>query len=181
MDKSVTHTFRSSLLDELEQVTHDLVEGETVIRRALGRLWQVMNDDPDQKDHDGTVVPKREEEDDEADTDDEEGRRLARAPDLTPPAYKIFLSSLSNSTPTNGTGGPHSIENELPTLEKSLATLRELQDDGREYVERLQEIRDGLGDIRAQRDNIWEFVRELAVVEMADAAHMCNNANSGNY
>jgi hypothetical protein len=59
---------------------------------------------------------------------------------------------------------------QLESLEKSLATLRELQDDGREYAERLQEIREGLGEVRAQRDCIWDMVRERVVMEMQDAA-----------
>jgi uncharacterized coiled-coil DUF342 family protein len=59
---------------------------------------------------------------------------------------------------------------QLESLEKSLATLRELQDDGREYVERLQEIREGLGEVRAQRNGIWDMVRERVVLEMQDVA-----------
>ena len=56
------------------------------------------------------------------------------------------------------------------TLEKSLATLRELQDDGREYVERLEEIREGLGEARTQRDGVWELVRKKAIQELRDVA-----------
>jgi DNA-binding Lrp family transcriptional regulator len=61
-------------------------------------------------------------------------------------------------------------ENQLSRLEKSLAILRELQDDGREYVERLSEIREGLGDVRAQRNVIWNMVRERAVKELQETA-----------
>ena len=171
MDKAVTHTFRSSLLDELEHATNGLIEGEATVRRALGRLWQVISEDPDQRTGDASLVPKREEEYDEPEGQNEKARRLSRAPDLTPSIHKLFLLSYSN-------GGPPvfepshfaSPEMQLDTLEKSLATLRELQDDGREYVERLQEIREGLGEVRAQRNGVWDMVRERAIKELQEVA-----------
>lgn len=170
MDKAVTHTFRSSLLDELEHATNGLIEGEANMRRALGRLWQAMSEDLDKQNGDASVVPKREDEDNPPE-DQGDRNRLSRAPDLTPIVHKLFLLSHSN-------GGPPvfepshfaSPEMQLDNLEKSLAALRELQDDGREYVERLQEIREGLGDVRAQREGIWTFVREGAIAELHEAA-----------
>ncbi|GLB36424.1 hypothetical protein LshimejAT787_0307120 [Lyophyllum shimeji] len=95
MEKSVTHTFRSNLLDELEQATNGLIEGEATMKRAIGRLWQVMSEDPDEKPGESSVVPKREDEDAAAagEEDDERARRLAHAPDLTPPVHKLFLLS----------------------------------------------------------------------------------------
>ncbi|TEB39366.1 hypothetical protein FA13DRAFT_1725355 [Coprinellus micaceus] len=168
MDKSVTHTFRSRLLDELEQATNGLIEGETTLRRALGRLWQAMSEDPDKKEK-SSVVPKREEEDEQP--QDPRAQRVARAPDLTPPTHKIFLISHPNGAPPGYDPDPtHFKEKQMETLEKSLAALRELQDDGREYVERLQEIREGLGDVKAQRNIIWDVVRERAIKELQDAA-----------
>jgi hypothetical protein len=180
MDKAVTHTFRSSLLDELEYATNGLIEGEATMRRALGRLWLVLSEDPDKPPTDGSssLVPKLEDE------DEGDGRdRLARAPDLTPLTFKHLLPSYpsnnnSNSNNNNNSAqGPAfepshivSPEMQLENLEKGLATLRELQDDGREYVERLQEIREGLGEVRAQRNGVWEMVREKAVKELQDAA-----------
>lgn len=137
----MTHTFRSSLLDELEHATNGLIEGEANMRRALGRLWQAMSEDPDKQPGDASVVPKREDEDNSPEDQGDQDSRLSRAPDLTPIVHKLFLLSHSN-------GGPPvfepshfaSPEMQLDNLEKSLAALRELQDDGREYVERLQEI-----------------------------------------
>lgn len=172
MDKSVTHTFRSGLLDELEHATNGLIEGEGVMRKALGRLWQVINEDTDKRlKDDASVIPKREEREEDPEELDDTARKIARAPDLTPAVHKLFLLSHSN-------GGPPVIEpshfaspeNQLESLEKALATLRELQDDGREYVERLQEIREGLGDVRAQRNGIWDMVRERAVRELQEVA-----------
>ncbi|KAF8226104.1 hypothetical protein L208DRAFT_1425248 [Tricholoma matsutake] len=170
MDKAVTHTFRSSLLDELEHATNELIEGEAMMKRALGKLWYVMGEDPDQRSGEASLVLKREEELDTEDQDDR-SRRLARAPDLTLPIHKLFLLSYpSGGPPVFEPSHFASPEMQLESLEKSLATLRELQDDGREYVERLQEIREGLGEVRAQRNSIWDMVRERVVMEMQDAA-----------
>jgi hypothetical protein len=170
MDKSVTHTFRSSLLDELEQVTNGLVEGEATLKRALGRLWQVMSETPDKTEGNTTLVPKREDEDDDTDGHDDQARRVARAPDLTPSTHRIFLTAFPQGIPSNTASHFSMPENQSSRLEKSLAILRELQDDGREYVERLSEIREGLADVRAQRNIIWNMVRERAVKELQEAA-----------
>ncbi|KII93398.1 hypothetical protein PLICRDRAFT_35598 [Plicaturopsis crispa FD-325 SS-3] len=171
MDKAVTHSFRSSLLDELEQATNGLIEGEATMRKALGRLWEVIGEDPDKRPSD-SFVPKREEEEDMTGEEDERDRRVSRAPDLTPSADKLFLLAYTNggAPPVFEPSHFSSPEMQRETLEKSLATLRELQDDGREYVERLEEIREGLGDVSAQRDTIWEMVRERALKELQDVA-----------
>lgn len=172
MDKSVTHTFRSSLLDELEQATNNLIEGEATMRKAMGRMWQVIAEDADKTTGDSAdpVVPlKREEEDEDDGVDREEDdceRRYASAPDLTPATHKLFLSQPAAFEQSQFVAP----EAQLDRLEKSVAIIRELQDDGREYVERLEEIREGLGDVRAQRNVIWEMVREHAVKELQDAA-----------
>lgn len=180
LDKSITHTFRSSLLDELEHATNGLIEGEATVKRALGRLWQVMSEDPDMKTGEAPMVPKREDADDEPDELDDQARRLARAPDLTPATHKLFLLSYPSEAPPNHDPSHFTVpETQLNTLEKNLATLRELKDDGREYVERLQEIREGLGDARAQRNVIWNTVRERAVRELQEAAFAHAASQSG--
>ncbi|PFH49213.1 hypothetical protein AMATHDRAFT_63591 [Amanita thiersii Skay4041] len=172
MDRSVTHTFRSKLLDELENATNGLIEGEATMKRALGRLWEVINEDPDRSLKSYSVVPKREDDEEEDESEEQRReRRIARAPDLTPIVHKLFLTPYSNGT-VPGFEPSHFAPPDLQfsTLEKALASLRELQDDGREYVERLQEIREGLGDIRAQRNGIWDLVRERAIKELQDTA-----------
>jgi hypothetical protein len=174
LDKSVRHTFSSNLLDELESATNGLIEGETTIKRALGRLWEVINEDPDRSPEGYSVVPKREDDEIDTNNDPEEQRRerrLARAPDLTPAPHKLFLTPYTNGS-VPGFEPSHFAPPDLQftTLEKALAALRELQDDGREYIERLQEIRGGLGDIRAQRDRIWDLVRERGIKELQEAA-----------
>lgn len=161
LDKSVTYSFRSKLLDELEQATNSLIEGEATMRRALGRLWQAINED-----RAPSIVTKKEE--DESADKDERPQRLVRAPDLTPPIHKLFLLSY-----TNGTGlepSHFAPETQMESLEKSMAVLRELADDGREYVERLAEIGESIGDAKAQRNAVWNMVRERAIKELQDAA-----------
>lgn len=172
LDKSTTHTYRSHLLDEMEQVTNNLIEGETVLRRALGRLWQAVNEDPPKSPAaDQGVVPKQEDEGD-ATEKSQADQRAVRAPDLTPAIHKIFLSSYPEQPspmfdPSQFTLPDQPLEN----LEKSMAALRELQDDGREYVERLEEIREGLGFARTQRNGVWNLVRERALKELQDTAY----------
>ena len=170
MDQSVEHSFRSSLLDELEYATNSLIEGEVVMKRALGRLWQVINDDPSKHDEEEEVVPKREDADSNVD-EDELGHTYPRARDVIPSTHKLFLTLYpDNGSPPLGSSQFPSVEIQQDGLEKALATMRELQDDGREYVERLEEIREGLGEARSQRSIVWEMVREKAVREMQDAA-----------
>ncbi|KAI0322288.1 hypothetical protein OF83DRAFT_1161287 [Amylostereum chailletii] len=171
MDRAVTHSFRSHLLQELEHTTNGLIEGEAGMKRALGKLWQVLSEDPDRVRGTEAIVPKREDED--GDNDDDESRRIARGPDLTPPVHKIFLVPYGNGNGNgNGFEASHFAqpETQAETLEKSLAALREFRDDRREYVERLEEIREGLGDARAQRDAVWRVVRTNAVKELQTMA-----------
>jgi len=171
MDKAVTHSFRSSLLDELEQATNGLIEGESTLRRALGRLWQAISDSPHGTSENNSLVPKREDQEG-GDEQDEREQRLARGPDLTPSTHRLFLSTHTNGPPVFDPSQFVSPELQLETLEKSLATLRELQDDGREYVERLTEIREGLGDAKAQRNMIWDKVREKAVESLKEEVYL---------
>lgn len=171
LDKSVTQTYRSEILDEQEQATNTLIQGEEAFRRALGRLFQVMTEDPDKPSSstDADVVPKREDED--MGEEEEKERRLARAPDLMPVTHKLFLTRYASQ-------GDHGYESSQFThpdvqqenLEKSLAQLRDLQDDQREYVERLEEIRDTLGEVRLQRDAVWGVVRRKAIEELEQTA-----------
>jgi hypothetical protein len=172
MDKGVTHSFRSLMLEDLERATNGLIEGEAGMKRAFGRLWEVLSKDPDQVHLKDAVIPKREDESEDANGEGEKERRLGRAPDLLPPpTQKLFIVSYPNG------GSPvfdpsHFVhpDTQRDNLEKSLSTLRELQDDVREYVERLEEIRESLGDIRAQRDEVWTMVRSNALQELQRVA-----------
>ena len=92
-----------------------------------------MSENPDEVGVGTSLVPKREDEAEDNDADN----RLARAPDLNPVVHKLFLSPNQESIFDNTQFSR--AEMQLDKLEKSLSNLRELQDDGREYVERLEE------------------------------------------
>ncbi|KAH8835424.1 hypothetical protein DL96DRAFT_1702408 [Flagelloscypha sp. PMI_526] len=179
MDKAVTHTFRSNLLYELEESTNRLIEGEAEMKRTLGRLWQVINESArvsiDPNDDNEPIEPKEEEGEEQGGTAQEKiqkerrrerAKRLARAPDVTPAARKVFLFG-EEDMPGQTT---HFHIHDHDNLEKFISTLHELADDGREYVERLEEIRNGLGDVRWQRDCMWEDVRLRAIGELHETA-----------
>lgn len=180
----MAHSFRTHLLKDLQQTIDNLIEGESTMKRALGRLQQVMSEDPDQgasgssssrtgtrEADEGMAVAKREEADDEGvdeDAVDREGR-FARAPDLSLPMHKLFLTPLTNGGPAifepSHFGSP---QMQLEQLEKSLGTLRDLQDDSQEYVERLEEVRETLGEVTRQRDMVWTKIREGALEELKE-------------
>lgn len=163
MDRSMIHTFRSGLLDELEHATNSLIEGEAVLKRALGRLWQAINEDSCTSREEEEVVPKREDGDSSVDEDE--------SIFLVPGTHKVFLETYPESgPPVHDSSHFAAPDMQQETLEKAMATLRELQDDGREYVEKLEEIREGLGEARLHRSVVWETAREKAIKEMQDAA-----------
>lgn len=164
LDKGVTQAFRSKMLDELEQSTNGIIEQEGHLRRALGRLWQALSEDPDAPLEGAHVIPKREDED--MDGENDRDRRLARAPNLEPITHKLFLTRFSIDANTNF--DPPTMEVQTENMEKSLSVLRDFQDDGREYIERLEEIRDGVGYVRKQRDAIWDIVRQKAIDELRE-------------
>ena len=167
MDRSVTHSFRSPMLEDLERATNGLIEGEADMKRAFGRLWEVLSKDPDQARPKDVVIPKQEDEGEGTNAESERERRLARAPDLAPPTQKLFIVTYPNGgSPVFDPSQFVHPDMQRDNLEKSLSTLRELQDDVREYVERLEEIRESLGDLRAQRDEVWTMVRTNSLQEL---------------
>lgn len=181
LDKSITRTFRSHQLDDLERGVSATIEAAAVMKKALGRLWQALSEDPDRQmvhTPQPTLIPKEEPDsengDEDEDMDGEQARRIARAPDLTPSTHKIFLSEFhpelhSTLDPTQSLLGL-TPEAEQDRMIKGLAALREVQDDGREFVERLEEIRDSLGDIRNKRNIVWDIIRRKALVEMKETS-----------
>ncbi|KAI5124438.1 hypothetical protein M0805_008322 [Coniferiporia weirii] len=172
LDPAMAHSYRTHLLSDLQQTAENLAQGEAALTRALGRLWKVLSEeeemaDDGSRDAEGTGAAKREEGEYEDDDMSERGRRLARAPDVTPPSHKLFLTPFPNGG-TNMLEPSHfgSPQMQLENMEKSFGTLWELQDDSREYVDRLGEIRESLGDVRRQRDVLWTKIREQALEEL---------------
>ncbi|THH09879.1 hypothetical protein EW145_g1701 [Phellinidium pouzarii] len=174
LDPAMAHSYRTHLLGDLQQTTENLIQGEATLSSALGRLWKVLSeeehvfvDNNEVGSAEGVDVAKREEGEDDDDDMSDRGRRLARAPDVTPPSHKLFLTPFLNEG-TNMLEPSHfgSPQMQLENMEKSFGALRELQDDSREYVERLQEIRESLGEVRRQRDLLWMKIREQALEEL---------------
>ena len=167
LDPAMTHSFRTHVLRDLQQTTENLIQGEATLKRALGRLWKVLSEE-EHVSNDADAVAKLE----AAEADDElseRERRLARAPDLSLPMHKLFLTPFPNGGTTmvdpSQFGSP---QMQLENMEKYLATLRELQDDSREYVERLEGIRECLGEVHRQRDLLWTRIREGALEELQE-------------
>jgi hypothetical protein len=151
----------------LEDVTNGLIEGEATLRRAMGRLWQVIAEEGEvvakQKAEMAVVTKVEDEEDGEREELDGRERRVSRAPDLMPTIRRLFLATPMDGATYEGDG-------HLEGLEKAIGSLRELEDDGREYVERLEEIREGLGEVRDERNGVWGMVRQEAIEEMQEDA-----------
>ena len=187
LDPAVAHSYRTHLLDDLQRTTDNLIQGEATLTRALGRLWKVLSEEELVRDdgvkkgeEEGTRLTngvlengmngeRREDMVEDEEEMSERERRLARAPDLSRPMHKLFLTPFPNGG-TNMMEPSHfgSPQMQLENMEKSFATLRELQDDSREYVERLAEIRETLGDVKRQRDILWMKTREQALEELKE-------------
>lgn len=176
LDPAMAHSFRTSLLTDVQATLESIAQGEASLTRALGRLWRALSEEQEANEIEESV-PKREDGEEEDVEMDERARRLARAPNVTPTVHKLFLTPFPNGASLIEQSQFGSPEMQLENLEKGLGTLRELQDNSREFVERLYEIRESLGDVRRQRDMLWMKVREQASqelqnipVEDADAA-----------
>lgn len=170
LDQSIAQSFRSRLLQDLQRSTENLIEGEAVLKQTLGRLWQVMKEDPDGPTREAeseALVAKREEGDEESEEQTLREKRMQRAPNLTPPVHKLFITPMNSETLVEPSAFVDP-QMQTETLEKALLLIKELQDDSREYVERLEEIREGLGDMRAQRDLVWRKIRENALEELKE-------------
>ncbi|KAF8587301.1 hypothetical protein K439DRAFT_1630799 [Ramaria rubella] len=184
LDPAAQHSFRSGTLGDLERATCGLIEGEAALRRAMGRLWEVLSDDPETRakvveERRSATVPKKEDIDGEDGLSerDEGSERASTAPEMASNLHRIFINLHDDEV------GSH-VERVLPPfydptnpmvplqqdeiLDKGLATLRELQEDGRAYVERLEEIREGLGWVRSQKKSLWTVIRERALKEMEE-------------
>ena len=169
LDPAMTHSYRTHLLADLQHTTENLIQGEAMLNRAFGRLWKVLSEEENVRKSGPEEQAKREDAENEEEEMTERERRIARAPELAQPIHKLFLTPFPNGgTPILEPSHFGSPQMQLENMEKNLATLRELQDDSREYVERLEEIREGLGDVRRQRDFLWMKIRENALVELED-------------
>lgn len=80
-----------------------------------------------------------------------------------PPSHHLFVSS----APINVSDGTYvDSRGQLENFEWCLSVMRELADDGKEYLSRLEEIRNGLGEASAVRQSVWNACRTSALEEM---------------
>jgi len=73
--------------------------------------------------------------------------------DFTPPGHPPQSVTIAQ---------PH----QLDLMTKSVALIRELQEDSRECQERLEELTDTLGKVKHLRDQVWTVMRARAIEEM---------------
>lgn len=169
------------MINDLEQATCTLIEGETQLRRAMGRLWQVLSDNADSRNKNGSsnevAITKQEDSDENENLTSDQGSNIDSNQVMINhgppyPIHKLFLNipPLGNGNSTHAEAvsfdQAQRWEHQEEILEKGLAVLRELQEDSREYVERLEEIREDLGLVRNQRQSVWTVVRERSLKEM---------------
>ena len=115
-----------------------------------------------------TTVPKQEDIEEEeglSDGDDSmDGDRSFTEPELASDLRKIFIKTHADG---HLNCVPPAIYEPMATtiaqqqqdiLEKGLTTLQDLQEDGWEYVECLEEIREGLGGVKHQKQALWTVV-----------------------
>lgn len=68
------------------------------------------------------------------------------------------------------TGAPEIIsvapQHQVDLVKRSMLAIRELQEDSKECMERLEEIREMLGKVKGLRDAVWAIMRSRAILEM---------------
>ncbi|KAG8748001.1 hypothetical protein FRC10_009753 [Ceratobasidium sp. 414] len=175
LDPSVQHSFHSTTISELERTSTELIEGESALRRALGSLFRAMDVEADEDRQrfalpgkapttNGAVVQNGVAKP-EPNGDIEDAEVSAQA--LMLPIHRRFITPRPVPLPPIYESNMLiNQETQIETFEKSLAFLRELMDDGIEFTERLEEIREGLGTERAIRKGVWKGVRLRALQEM---------------
>ncbi|KAF8758830.1 hypothetical protein RHS01_02721 [Rhizoctonia solani] len=156
LDPSIQHSFHSTTINELERTASELIEGESALRHR-GSHSQTSRSSKRRA---------------QAGTERGDGRRRG-------------VGSCTHASDSSTVYYPHAVplppiyesnmlinqETQIETFEKSLAFLRELMDDGTEFTERLEEIREGLGTERAIRKGVWKAVRVRALQEMEGEAN----------
>lgn len=57
-------------------------------------------------------------------------------------------------------------QHQVDLVKRSMLAIRELQEDSKECMERLEEIREMLGKVKGLRDAVWAVMRSRAILEM---------------
>ncbi|KAF8311277.1 hypothetical protein DL93DRAFT_2083497 [Clavulina sp. PMI_390] len=194
LDPTVQHAFTSPHLATLQDTATELIAGEASTRKAFGSLWRVLQGnlqrrDPEAEeagDGDEEYSEEREAEEREQEQIDSQATVRRRRGDASlaevQPLAKLFVSpvpiplgafaALPGGIPaTLAPNGPSQIvdpSRQLDTFEWCLGVLRELADHGKEYVSRLEELRNGLGEANATRSAVWTACRQTALDELTE-------------
>jgi len=175
MDPSVQHSFRSAMIGDINRAINNLIEGESAMKRAVGRLWQAIYSMKKEEDTGGPAGPSEPQKTypspPHANGDiPGEGRppRVQENGDIMDPvddAMQDIFDPLENDD-FNSEEVP-----KVPSLPAFaspglVSHINELAGDSAEYVARLEEVREGLGFTLGQRDALWMTLREKALVEM---------------
>lgn len=168
LDPSAQHSFTSTHLNSLQDTATELIAGEASLRKAFGGLWRVLQGDLQRRD------PADSQDEDSDENEGEENdvrgslRRSRRDSNLAeiPPLSHLFVSPMPVAL--GGSERFISSQSQLETFEWCLGVMRELADHGKEYLSRLEEIRNGLGQAGAVRSSVWQAGRRTALDEMAE-------------
>lgn len=169
LDPTVQHAFTSSHFTSLQDTATELVAGEAAMRKAFGGVWRILQGDLQRRE---PTDPQDEcgEEGDEDEDDVRVSLRVSRR-DPTPPEIPPLADLFVSPVPVTLGGASDryiSPQSQLETFEWCLGVMRELADHGKEYLSRLEEIRNGLGEAGAVRRAVWQACRKTAIDEMAD-------------
>ena len=172
-DPNISGSFRSPLVGSLEKSASELIQSEIALNRALGRFWAVLTDydartQREERTNDGATNAAVNGSNPSTMPADPHNLgatsmrlNLARVftqkstmqLDFTPPGHPPQSVTIAQ---------PH----QLDLMTKSIALIRELQEDSRECQERLEEIMDTLGKVKNLRDQVWSVMRARAIEEM---------------
>lgn len=188
LDPSVQHAFTSPHFTTLQDTATELISGEAAMRKAFGGLWRVLQGDLQRRDRDTESSESQEAERWEEEEGEEDVRDLLRRsrpadtsqPEI-PPLSHLFVTSMpvslggapslqppssSNTLISDAVERLISPQSQLETFEWCIGVMRELADHGKEYLARLEEIRNGLGEAGAVRREVWGACRRGALEEL---------------
>lgn len=183
VDPSVQHTYTNNVVASLERTATEFIEGEGALRTALGALWQacakdyplrVKADSPEPSPN-SNAEPKETKGVIHHSTGAEpEARMHSPASSATVNAENTLMASLCGLrrlfvsaedfmvTPDVQMGPASQAQN----FEWAVDILRELYDDTREYMDRLDELRELSGAAEASKKEVWKLIKERALEEM---------------
>jgi len=160
------------MLGDINRAINNLIEGESAMKRAVGRLWQAVYSMKKEEDTGGAAgssdVQKTYPSPPHANGDVPGDGNPFRAQENgdTMDAVDETMQDTFENDDFNSDEVP-----KLPSLPAFvspglISAISELAGDSAEYVARLEEVREGLGFTLGQRDALWMTLREKALVEM---------------